>query len=96
MQGRHPLADLAPRDVVAKAITGRCASRVGRTSGSTRRALGAGWEDAVPDDPGAGRRHGIDPAHDLIPVAPAQHYASGGVRTDLLGRTTHPRAVRVR
>lgn len=34
------------------------------------------------------REIGIDPATDLVPVAPAAHYASGGVRTDLSGRTT--------
>ncbi|MEP6797131.1 MAG: FAD-binding protein, partial [Lapillicoccus sp.] len=34
------------------------------------------------------RAHGIDPVTDLMPVAPAQHYASGGVRTDLDGRTS--------
>jgi L-aspartate oxidase len=34
------------------------------------------------------REAGVDPAHDLIPVAPAAHYASGGVRTDLHGRTS--------
>jgi len=36
------------------------------------------------------RAAGIDPARDLIPVAPAAHYASGGVRTDLYGRTSVP------
>jgi L-aspartate oxidase len=35
--------------------------------------------------------HGIDPSKDLIPVAPAEHYASGGVRTDTWGRTSVPR-----
>jgi L-aspartate oxidase len=34
--------------------------------------------------------HGLDPAHDLLPVAPALHYAMGGVRTDLEGRSTVP------
>ena len=36
------------------------------------------------------REHGIDPVTQLIPVAPACHYASGGVATDLNGRTTVP------
>ena len=36
------------------------------------------------------REHGIDPVNDLIPVAPACHYACGGVRTDLHGRTSVP------
>jgi L-aspartate oxidase len=33
-------------------------------------------------------RHGLDPTRDLIPVTPAMHYAMGGIRTDLDGRTT--------
>jgi L-aspartate oxidase len=33
---------------------------------------------------------GIDPVHELIPVVPACHYASGGIRTDLVGRSTLP------
>ena len=36
------------------------------------------------------REHGVDPVTELVPVAPAQHYASGGVATDLWGRTTVP------
>ncbi len=35
-------------------------------------------------------RHGLDPARDLLPVAPALHYAMGGIQTDLEGRTTQP------
>jgi aspartate oxidase len=35
-------------------------------------------------------RHGLDPARDLLPVAPALHYAMGGIQTDLEGRTTKP------
>ena len=85
----HPLADLAPRDVVAKAIMRRM-----RQSGAPHvwldaRHLGAsGWKRRFPTILQACHDHGIDPAHDLIPVAPAQHYHSGGVRTDLFGRTT--------
>ena len=42
------------------------------------------------------RAHGVDPVTELIPVAPACHYASGGVRTDLHGRVVGARPVRVR
>ena len=35
-------------------------------------------------------RYGLDPARDLLPVAPALHYAMGGIQTDLEGRTTKP------
>jgi L-aspartate oxidase len=36
------------------------------------------------------RENGFDPTTDLVPVAPAQHYASGGIRTDLHGRSSLP------
>ncbi len=89
MQGEHPLADLAPRDVVAKAIMRRM-----REEGSAHvwldgRMLGADtWLQRFPTILESCRSHGIDPVTDLIPVAPAQHYVSGGVHTDLWGRAT--------
>jgi L-aspartate oxidase len=46
------------------------------------------WEHRFPTILATGRAHGVDPTRDLIPVAPACHYASGGVRTDLWGRST--------
>lgn len=48
------------------------------------------WERRFPTILAACRSHGIDPVTEPIPVAPAAHYASGGVRTDLRGRTTVP------
>jgi L-aspartate oxidase len=55
------------------------------------RALGADtWQHRFPTILGSCRDHGIDPVTDLIPVGPAQHYASGGVRTDLDGRSSLP------
>src|SRR6185437_10205332 len=48
------------------------------------------WERRFPTILAACRAHGIDPVTEPIPVAPAAHYASGGVRTDLRGRTTVP------
>lgn len=48
------------------------------------------WAERFPTILASCRSHGIDPVTELIPVAPAAHYASGGVRTDLLGRTTVP------
>ena len=90
MAGLHPLADLAPRDVVAKAITRRMREQGRAHMWLDARALGERWETRFPTILESCRQHGIDPAHDLIPVAPAQHYASGGVRTDLLGRASIP------
>ena len=91
MPALHPMGDLAPRDIVAKAIR--------------RRAMESGidhlWLDArhFGEDKWRGRfptiweslqGHGIDPVRDLIPVAPAAHYASGGVLTDAYGHTSIP------
>lgn len=91
MTGRHPLADLAPRDVVASAVVD-----VMRDEGSDHvwldaRSLGADYLPArFPSIVAGCRAHGIDPVTDLIPVAPAQHYASGGVLVDTWGRTSVP------
>ena len=91
MQGQHELADLAPRDVVAKAIMRRM-----RATGTEhvwldgRRFGTAMWERRFPTVLAACRAHGIDPVTSLVPVAPACHYASGGVATDLRGRTSIP------
>ncbi|GAA2148674.1 L-aspartate oxidase [Nocardioides koreensis] len=91
MQGVHELADLAPRDVVAKAITRRM-NETGRPHmWLDARHLGAEfWERRFPTILATARSHGVDPVTELIPVAPACHYASGGVRTDLWGRTGVP------
>ncbi|WP_370250020.1 L-aspartate oxidase [Nocardioides sp.] len=91
MQGVHELADLAPRDVVAKAIMRRMLETGRPHTWLDARALGEEfWERRFPTILATCRSHGVDPAHDLIPVAPACHYASGGVRTDLWGRTDVP------
>jgi len=91
MAGLHPLEDLAPRDVVAKAIMramiGGGTDHVyldGRQLGSQT------WHDRFPTILASCREHGIDPVTQLIPVVPAAHYASGGIRTDLHGRTSVP------
>ncbi|MBB2912551.1 nicotinate-nucleotide pyrophosphorylase (carboxylating) [Streptosporangium becharense] len=91
MKDVHELADLAPRDVVAKAIMRRM-----REAGTDHvhldaRHFGAEkWRTRFPTIHAVCLEHGIDPVTDLIPVAPAAHYASGGVRTDLHGRTSVP------
>ncbi|MFC4118618.1 L-aspartate oxidase [Nonomuraea zeae] len=89
MAGVHELADLAPRDVVAKTIM-----RTMRESGRDHVYLDGRhfgrekWESRFPTIYAVCREHGIDPATEPIPVSPAAHYASGGVRTDLSGRTS--------
>jgi L-aspartate oxidase len=111
MQGQHELADLAPRDVVAKVITRRMretghahmwldATQLGlsgdRAAGSARPEPVEGsdqsrfWERRFPTILATCREHGVDPVTELIPVAPACHYASGGVATDLWGRSNVP------
>ena len=89
MSGRHELGDLAPRDVVARAILD-----VMRGSGAEHvwldaRHLGRAFLEArFPSIVTRCRELGFDPVAELLPVAPAQHYASGGVETDLMGRSS--------
>ncbi|HSK26470.1 MAG TPA: L-aspartate oxidase [Jiangellales bacterium] len=91
MAGRHELADLAPRDVVAKGVVTAMQETGAEHVWLDARHLGAEFlEDRFPGVVASCRSYGFDPATQLVPVAPAQHYASGGVRTDLAGRTTVP------
>ena len=90
--GVHELADLAPRDVVAKAIlAGACRPRGSTTSGWTpARSAAELLERRFPSIVARCRQAGVDPVTEPIPVVPAAHYACGGVRTDLRGRTSVP------
>ncbi|MFF3642518.1 L-aspartate oxidase [Streptomyces sp. NPDC002564] len=91
MVGQHELAELAPRDIVAKGITRRMQEQGAEHMYLDARHFGADmWENRFPTILAACRSHGIDPVTEPIPVAPAAHYASGGVRTDPHGRTTVP------
>ncbi|CAM5247518.1 L-aspartate oxidase OS=Streptomyces tendae OX=1932 GN=GUR47_18870 PE=3 SV=1 [Streptomyces tendae] len=91
MLGQHELAELAPRDIVAKAITRRMQERDADHMYLDARHFGrAMWEQRFPTILAACRAHGIDPVTEPVPVAPAAHYASGGVRTDAHGCTTVP------
>ena len=92
MERYHPLKELAPRDVVARAIvtemgrggTGHVYLDIsGRTPGFVRARFPRIYETCL--------RYGIDLDRQAAPVAPAAHYAMGGVWTDLDGRTTLPR-----
>ncbi len=89
MAGEHPMADLAPRDVVSLEV----ARRINASGG------GHVWLDATmierfderfPTIWSACREVDLDPRHDWLPVAPAAHYLSGGVVADLDGATTLP------
>ena len=87
MPDEHPLAELAPRDVVARAIHRRIAA------GSTvyidlRPVVDGGKADAFPQAFDAARAAGLDPYRDPLPVTPAAHYHMGGVQTNRKGRTS--------
>lgn len=91
MVGEHPQADLAPRDVVAKAIMRRMLSQGQPHVWLDGTALGeATWRVRFPTILAHCQEHGITPWRDQIPVAPAQHYASGGVRVDIDGKASIP------
>ncbi len=91
MTGVHPLADLAPRDVVSLAITRRLAEKPGGVGDhvflDATGVPGPAFRARFPTVSASCLTAGIDPARDPIPVAPAAHYHCGGIRTDLVGRT---------
>ena len=86
-QGERFVDELAPRDEVALAILAELA-RSGRSSVhlDMRRVDGARFPNIV----AALAKAGIDPARELVPVAPAAHYTMGGVAADLEGRSSLP------
>jgi L-aspartate oxidase len=91
MERYHPLLELAPRDVVARAIT---REGVGAAPGETRvvhldmrHVRDVDLHKRFPQISQFLSRYGLDLARDLIPVRPAAHYLMGGIRTDLMGRT---------
>jgi L-aspartate oxidase len=89
MERYHPGLELAPRDVVARAI-----AREGLDGPVylDMRAVGAGT-DLTARFPGISAflaGYGLELARDLIPVRPAAHYLMGGIRTDVAGRTSLP------
>ncbi|KAA9152886.1 L-aspartate oxidase [Amycolatopsis acidicola] len=90
MRGVHPLGDLAPRDVVAAAITRRAAEAPGGVDDHVfLDATGvSAFDSRFPTVYSACRAIGVDPARDPIPVTPAAHFACGGVVAGTDGRTT--------
>ncbi len=86
MLKRHRLAELAPRDVVAREIFRERA--LGSRVWLDARKLGASFRKRFPGIFAICQARGINPAKDLIPVIPAAHYMMGGIVTDLIGRST--------
>jgi L-aspartate oxidase len=86
MPKRHRLAELAPRDVVAREIFREQQEHGTVFLDATR--LGAQFAERFPGIFRICRARGIDPAQEPIPVTPAAHYMMGGVVTDLAGRSS--------
>jgi L-aspartate oxidase len=85
--GERFVSELAPRDEVARAIHGRLAETGATSIGLDMRAVDPA---RFPNVVTALREAGLDPAAELVPVAPAAHYLMGGVATDLEGRSNVP------
>ncbi|MCK1362031.1 L-aspartate oxidase [Bradyrhizobium sp. 199] len=87
MAARHPLAELAPRDIVARGVFAEIAAGRGAFL-DARQALGARFADKFPTVHASCIAAGIDPATQIIPIAPAAHYHMGGVAVDERGRSS--------
>lgn len=85
----HPMAELAPRDVVARAIRRRQEMGL-RVVLDTRRAVGADFPSRFPTVFEFCMESGIDPRRQPIPVTPAAHYTMGGIAVDAGGRASLP------
>jgi L-aspartate oxidase len=89
MVGAHPLADLAPRDVVSATIAAHLAATGEQHVWLDATALGADFlARRFPGILRACREAGFDLGREPVPVAPAAHYTCGGVLADLDGRTS--------
>lgn len=87
----HPLLELAPRDVVARAIVREGMGAAGEPRLvflDMRHVSGVNLHERFPGISAVLGRYGLDLARDLIPVRPAAHYLMGGVYTDIAGRTS--------
>ena len=94
MERYHPLLELAPRDVVARAITregmGAAPGEVHVVHLDMRHVKGIDLHQRFPGISAFLAQNGLDLGRDLIPVRPAAHYMMGGIKTDLAGRTSLP------
>jgi L-aspartate oxidase len=91
MERYHPLLELAPRDVVARAITREGLDKDGEMHPvylDMRHVKGVDLHHRFPGISKFLAGYSLDFALNLIPVRPAAHYLMGGIRTDLAGRTS--------
>jgi len=87
MESVHPDKELAPRDIVARAVFAEVMGGRGAFL-DCREAIGARVETDFPAFYANARKAGIDPVKQPVPIQPAAHYHMGGVLTDASGRTT--------
>ncbi|RXH08716.1 L-aspartate oxidase [Bradyrhizobium guangzhouense] len=87
MLAQHPLAELAPRDIVARGVFAEIAAGRGAFL-DARQALGRRFADKFPTVHASCIAAGIDPAMQTIPIAPAVHYHMGGIAVDARGRSS--------
>lgn len=103
LEGAHPLAELAPRDVVAREIVRRSLAQGGLPvlldctamtapagAGHAEPATAEHLARRFPTIDAAVRAHGLDWSREPVPVTPAAHYLMGGIATDDRGRTSVP------
>lgn len=88
MQGVHPLADLAPRDVVARTVA--AAWRDGRGAFLHCAGLAVDWAREFPTVLSQCRAEGLDPQTQPLPIQPAAHFHMGGIDVDLDGHSSVP------
>jgi L-aspartate oxidase len=89
MKKTHRLAELAPRDIVSRAIARQ--QRAGHRVFLDARKLSRTFARRFPGILAICQARGIDPRRDLVPVTPAAHYMMGGIVTDLCGRSSMAR-----
>lgn len=87
MPAHHPLAELAPRDIVARGAFAEIAAGRGAFL-DARQALGSRFAEKFPTVHASCVAAGIDPAAQPIPIAPAAHYHMGGIAVDARGRSS--------
>jgi L-aspartate oxidase len=87
--GERFVDELAPRDVVSRAMAERMAAQGVESLWLDATGL-ASFDSRFPTIAGSLRAIGLDPTSDWLPIAPAAHYLSGGVVTDLSGATALP------